>query len=160
MSCGLHCRWPRLLSRSFAHRSNKGLYGFPNLPSDKALIAAVAKYAKAQRGKFDTICVAGIGGSALGAWALDCAARGQHPIQAPFSTKNPRLVILDNVDPQFIASAIASMNPKRTLVIPIAKSGATAETMSVFLILKAWLDAGRRRRRTTLRWSPRKVAAI
>jgi glucose-6-phosphate isomerase len=33
------------------------------------------------------------------------------------------------------------MDAKRTLVIPIAKSGATAETMSVFLILKAWLDA-------------------
>jgi glucose-6-phosphate isomerase len=125
----------------FRRLVDAGTYGFPNLPADKATITAIQKYAASQRGKFDTICVAGIGGSALGAWAIDCALRGQHPIQAPFSTKNPRLVILDNVDPDFITSAVASMNPRKTLVIPIAKSGATAETMSVFLILKAWLEA-------------------
>ena len=101
----------RLLLRSFAPRSIKDLYGFPNLPFDKAMIGPW-RLCAGQRGKFDTICVAGIGGSALGAWALDCAMRGQHPIQDAFSTKNPRLVILDNVDPAFVASAIASMNPE------------------------------------------------
>ena len=87
------------------------------------------------------MCVLGIGGSALGAWALDCAMRGPHPVQAAFSTKNPKLVILDNVDPSLIGAALESMNPKKTLAVVIAKSGATAETMATFLIVESWLRA-------------------
>jgi glucose-6-phosphate isomerase len=125
---------------SFKRSVDNGLYGFPHLPFQKALIKACKDYAKTVAGTYDTVCVAGIGGSALGAWALDCALRGPHPVQAAFSTKNPRLVILDNVDPVFVEDALASMNPKKTLVVVIAKSGATAETVGVFLIVKAWLE--------------------
>jgi glucose-6-phosphate isomerase len=60
-------------------------------------------------------------------------------VQPVFSAKNPRLVILDNVDPVFIGNALRSMNPKRTLVVPIAKSGATAETMATLLVVQEWL---------------------
>jgi glucose-6-phosphate isomerase len=83
--------------------------------------------------------VVGIGGSALGAWALDCGMRGPHPVQGAFNAQHPRLVILDNVDPAFIASALASMNPRKTLVVVIAKSGGTAETVATFLIVREWL---------------------
>ena len=117
----------------------KEAYGFPHLPFQTKLIREIVDYAKSVDGKYDTVCVVGIGGSALGAWALDCGLRGPHPVQKAFSTKNPRLVILDNVDPVFVDSALASMNPSKTLVVPIAKSGATAETMSVFLIVHDWL---------------------
>jgi glucose-6-phosphate isomerase len=91
------------------------------------------------QGSYDTVCVVGIGGSALGSWALDCSMRGPHPVQRAFSPDHPRLVILDNVDPFFIASALESMSPKRTLVVPIAKSGSTAETIAVLLIVRKWL---------------------
>ena len=90
---------------------------------------------------YDTVCVVGIGGSALGAWALDCGIRGTHPVQGAFSAAFPRLVILDNVDPDFIASALRSMNAKKTLVVVIAKSGGTAETVATFMIVKEWLSA-------------------
>lgn len=124
------------------HKSvDKGDYGFPHLPFQTKLIREITAYAKSVAGKYDTVCVVGIGGSALGAWALDCGLRGPHPVQAAFSTKNPRLVILDNVDPVFIHSALASMNPAKTIVVPIAKSGATAETVSAFLIIHDWLKA-------------------
>jgi glucose-6-phosphate isomerase len=116
-------------------------YGFPHQPFQTKLIREIAAYAKSVAGKYDTVCVVGIGGSALGAWALDCGLRGPHPVQAAFSARNPRLVILDNVDPVFIQSALASMNPAKTIVVPIAKSGATAETVSVFLIVHDWLKA-------------------
>jgi glucose-6-phosphate isomerase len=125
----------------FRKSFEEGLYGFPSLPFDQKLIADIRKYASTVAGSFDTICVVGIGGSALGAWALDCGLRGPHPVQPAFSTKNPRLVILDNVDPVFIQSALASMTPARTLVVPIAKSGSTAETMATFLIVYDWLIA-------------------
>ena len=93
------------------------------------------------RGGYDAVCLLGIGGSALGSWALDCAMRGPHPVQPAFSSKNPRLVILDNVDPSFIEAALASMNPKKTLVVVVAKSGSTAETMATLLIVETWLRA-------------------
>ena len=100
----------------------------------------ILSFAKKVRGAYDTVCLVGIGGSALGAWALDCGLRGPHPVQAAFSPANPRLVILDNVDPALVDAALASMNPKKTLVVVIAKSGSTAETVSTFLIVREWLQ--------------------
>ena len=122
---------------SYAH----GLYGFPDLPTQTETVKSILKYKSTVQGTYDTICLIGIGGSALGAWALDCGLRGPHPVQAAFTTANPRLVILDNVDPSFVAAAIASMSPKKTIVVVIAKSGATAETVSTFLIVRDWLTS-------------------
>jgi len=125
--------------RAFQKRSESGEIGFPHLPFQTAAIGAIRKYAAGVRGSYDTVCLLGIGGSALGSWALDCALRGPHPVQPAFSTRNPKLVILDNVDPSFVAAGLRSMNPKKTLVVVIAKSGATAETMATFLIVEKWL---------------------
>lgn len=124
----------------------EGRYGFPHLPFQKAAIKEVEQFAAKVRGSFDTVCLVGIGGSALGAWALDCGLRGPHPVQAAFTPKNPRLVILDNVDPALTMAALGSMNPKKTLVVVIAKSGATAETVGAFLMVREWLGRGAARR--------------
>lgn len=124
---------------TFRKRSESAEIGFPHLPFQTALIDAVRKYAGRVRGSYDALCLLGIGGSALGSWALDCAIRGPHPVQAAFSVKNPKLVILDNVDPTFVGAALNAMNPKKTLVVVVAKSGSTAETMATFLIVENWL---------------------
>jgi glucose-6-phosphate isomerase len=126
--------------RGFQKASEDGLYGFPHLPFQANVVKEILDYAKQVRGSYDTVCVAGIGGSALGAWALDCGIRGPHPVQGAFSTSHPRLVILDNVDPVFTEAALDSMNPKKTLVLVIAKSGSTAETIATFLIVREWLQ--------------------
>ncbi len=123
----------------FKRDSETGKVGFAHLPFHDKTIKSIVAYARGVRGSYDSICVVGIGGSALGTWALDCAMRGPHPVQAAFSTGNPRIVILDNVDPAFIGAALASMNPKKTLVIVVAKSGSTAETVAGFLIVREWL---------------------
>ena len=123
----------------FRKLSDAGRYGFPQLPFQGKVIKAIARFAAEARGSFDTVCVVGIGGSALGAWALDCGLRGPHPVQGAFTSEHPRLVILDNVDPDFTAAALASMDPHRTLVGVIAKSGGTAETVATFLIVREWL---------------------
>lgn len=125
--------------KSFRQQFDEGKYGFPDLPNQKKLISEIEAAAKKLAGTYDTICVVGIGGSALGVWAVDCAIRGPHPVQGQHSTKNPRLVILDNVDPDFIHNALESMSPKKTIVVVIAKSGSTAETMSGFLVMREWL---------------------
>jgi len=107
--------------RAFQKRSESGEVGFPHLPFQTGLIDSIRKYAASVRGSYDAVCLLGIGGSALGSWALDCAMRGPHPVQPAFSSKNPRLVILDNVDPSFIGAALRSMNPKKTMVVVVAK---------------------------------------
>ena len=81
---------------SFKKSSEQGHYGFPQLPLQTSTVRSISEYAKGLRGTHDTVCVVGIGGSALGAWALDCAMHGPHPVQ---SKAHPRLVVLDNVDP-------------------------------------------------------------
>jgi glucose-6-phosphate isomerase len=138
----------------FRKACEAGRYGFPYLPFQRESIREIQDYAASVKGSYDTVCIAGIGGSALGAWALDCAIRGPHLVQSRFSTTNPRLTILDNVDPSFVDTALATMNPKRTLVLAIAKSGATAETAATFLILRDWL------RRTLGSRAHRRIAAV
>ncbi len=123
----------------FKKISEAGSQGFPHLPFQTQTANQILKFAKSVRGSFDTVCLVGIGGSALGAWALDCGLRGPHPVQPAFSTGNPRLVILDNVDPAFTAAALESMNPKKTFTVVIAKSGSTAETIATFLIVRDWM---------------------
>jgi len=125
---------------SFRAKSEKGLYGFPHLPFQEDMISAVRAYAASVPFEYDAVCLVGIGGSALGAWALDCGLRGPHPVQGAFGPKHPRLVILDNIDPSFTAAALASMDARKTIVLAIAKSGATAETVSTFLIVRDWLE--------------------
>jgi glucose-6-phosphate isomerase len=131
--------------RGFRKRSESGEVGFPHLPFQAGVVRDIERYAAEVRGSFDTVCVVGIGGSALGAWALDCGVRGPHPVQGAFTDSHPRLVILDNVDPSFTASALASMDPRKTLVLLIAKSGGTAETVSTSLIVRDWMEQSLKR---------------
>ncbi len=140
--------------QGFRKLSDEGLYGFPKLPFETAVAREIVSYANDVRGTYDTVCVVGIGGSALGAWALDCGLRGPHPVQGTFSVSHPRLVILDNVDPSLTTAALESMNPKKTLVVVIAKSGSTAETVSTFLIVRDWM------RRSLGKKADRRIVAV
>ncbi|MSV29806.1 MAG: hypothetical protein EXQ52_13830, partial [Bryobacterales bacterium] len=135
--------------RGFQRSCEEGKYGFPHLPFDQATIKSIRAYAAGLDGSYDTVCLVGIGGSALGAWALDCGMRGPHPVQGKFTAAHPRLVILDNVDPAFTASSLASMNPKKTVVVVVAKSGSTAETIATFLIVREWLAQALGKKHTT-----------
>ncbi len=139
----------------FKKQVEDGTIGFPHLPFQADLAKEILSFAGTLRGSFDTVCLAGIGGSALGAWALDCALRGPHPVQPPPSTRHPRLVILDNVDPSLTRLALESMNPKRTLVVVVAKSGSTAETVATFLIVRDWL-----RRKVGGKKAARRIVAV
>jgi glucose-6-phosphate isomerase len=116
-----------------------GQQGFPELPCQGQTAKEILRFAGQVRGSYDTVCLVGIGGSALGAWAVDNALRGPHPVQPAFSKKNPRLVILDNIDPSFVAAALESMDPGKTMAVVVAKSGATAETVATFLMVREWL---------------------
>jgi glucose-6-phosphate isomerase len=134
---------------AFRSRVKNGEVGFPNLPDDRETASAVAEFADDTRHTIDDVLLLGIGGSALGAYALDVATRGPHPLQAQPRTKldsrrgdaRPRLIVLDNIDPGLVTAALDKLNPRRTLVLVIAKSGSTAETLSSFLIVHEWMVA-------------------
>ncbi|PID27862.1 MAG: glucose-6-phosphate isomerase [Candidatus Cloacimonadota bacterium] len=114
-----------------AHRklldySENSTYGFLELPGKD--ISDIKNYVSENCKEFDNLVVIGIGGSALGSLAVKSAL--QHK-----SDPRKKLIILDNVDPGFIRKNICGLDFKRTLVNVITKSGATAETMSIFLII-------------------------
>lgn len=144
--CG---RGPEVV-RGFRALVDRDDVGFPRLPLQTDVAREILSYARKVRGSYDTVCLLGIGGSALGAWALDCALRGPHVVQEPASSRHPRLVILDNVDPAFVEAALDTMDRKKTLVLAISKQGTTAETLATLLIVRQWL--GKR--------APRRMVAI
>jgi glucose-6-phosphate isomerase len=79
----------------------------------------------------DTLVVDGIGGSALGALALQTALR----------PRGRRLVILDNVDPEGVSARLEGLDPRRTAVNVVTKSGSTAETMANLLVMLEWMES-------------------
>ncbi|MCI0401939.1 MAG: hypothetical protein L0212_00265, partial [Acidobacteria bacterium] len=114
---------------AFRQRVDSGEIGFPRLPDDHGVARAVTEFADDLRGAVDDVLVLGIGGSALGSYALDVALRGPHPLQAPVGGRprsrkrgaggsasrggrnaggdpRPRLVVLDNIDPGLAAAAL------------------------------------------------------
>src|SRR4051812_5840342 len=124
-----------------------GTLGFLDLPDDRALHQQTLDYVREVRahtgnGGLTDVVVLGIGGSALGPIALrtslrppqwnllDDAARGG----------NPRLHVLDNVDPANISALLARLDLTRSLFVVISKSGGTAETMAQYLVIRARLN--------------------
>ncbi len=143
----------RAAAEKFLARVDKGEIGFPALPFDKQAPAQVERYARAQRGKVKHVLLLGIGGSALGPFALDAAVNGPRPFRK--KRVAAELIVLDNVDPLILGRALEQLNPRQTLVLVITKSGSTAETMSQFLIVYDWLRKKLGRKRAAAR-----VAAV
>ncbi len=71
--------------KAFRKLADRGEVGFPSLPFRTDALKQIQVYAPKVRGSYDTVCVLGIVGGSLGVWELDCALRGPHPVQKPFS---------------------------------------------------------------------------
>ena len=110
-----------------AHAAQK--LGFGNLPFDDAAVKAVTSFARSHAQR--NVLLLGIGGSALGPAALDSALARRN--------SEKRLVVLDNIDPDFIHDSLESIDARETLVNVVAKSGVTAETMATFAIVREWM---------------------
>ena len=108
------------------HQRKNDILGFYNLPEKNT--ERINNYISTIDKDFDNIVVLGIGGSALGNKALYSALR----IEKSLSKK---LFVADNVDPSLIYDILSQIELKRTLFNVVTKSGTTAETMSVFLII-------------------------
>lgn len=138
----LEARFPAVQAEVRARRA-AGEYGFYGLGAQDDVLAAIGEYAARQAGRFDDLLILGIGGSALGARALLGALGTPAWNELPAAARGgrPRLTILENVDPTTVGAALARLDPRRTLVNVVSKSGGTAETMAQYLLVRAWLEA-------------------
>ncbi|MGH6619186.1 MAG: glucose-6-phosphate isomerase [Alphaproteobacteria bacterium] len=110
------------------------------LPARRDDLAGLTEVAERYRRDFDDILILGTGGSSLGGKSL-CELAGP----APVPTAPPRLHFLENVDPHSFDALIAAIDPARTGVIVISKSGGTAETLTQLYACLNWLAAARGR---------------
>ncbi|MBI5017116.1 MAG: glucose-6-phosphate isomerase [Deltaproteobacteria bacterium] len=134
--------------------ARRGAGGLPfyDLPFDRGGLAASLAAAHRARETGDTLLVLGIGGSALGTTAVQRALNpGTHNLLAAPLRAGMRLFVCDNVDPEGFGEVLDLLEPGRTVVNVISKSGGTAETLAQFLAVRRWLvdalgPAGARRR--------------
>jgi glucose-6-phosphate isomerase len=124
------CRRAEPARRRLRASLESGRYGFDAILDDRRAIGACKREGERLRKLADTLVVDGIGGSALGALALETALR----------PPRKRLLVLDNVDPERVQAGLARLDAKRVAVNVVTKSGSTAETMANLAVLLGWME--------------------
>ena len=118
-----------------------GDMGFLELPYDADGLDHTQELADRLEGRFENLVMIGIGGSALGARTLRDALLG--PLWNERSNEQregrPRMYILDNVDPGGVLDVVEHLDLRRTLFNVVSKSGSTAETMALYLVIEGLL---------------------
>lgn len=113
-----------------------GRMDFTKLPADKKLLRAAVELADKLRAGIDDVVVCGIGGSALGFLALTNALLHPRHNELPAAKRGgPRWHVLDNADADAAAACLDLVNPKKTLVVVISKSGGGGETSANFQVM-------------------------
>ncbi len=152
---------PRLAAvhETLAARRRAGEIGFLDLPADTGARQRAAEAAAAVAPLCDDLLVLGIGGSALGTQALLAALGPPLPLlcdrggpgaagalradraatQVPPGGRRPRVLVADNIDPVTFGALLARLDPHRTVVNVVSKSGETVETMAQWLVVRDWL---------------------
>jgi glucose-6-phosphate isomerase len=130
-----------MFARAHAHveaRRAAHEYGFFDLPYASALVDEIERFAEKEGQAFETVVILGIGGSALGALALQQALARPHWNELDDAARDyfPRLYVLDNIDPTSLGPWLARMDVRSALFNVISKSGTTAETMAQYLIVR------------------------
>ena len=118
------------------HRGT-GWLGWTELPYNQAeIVQDIKKTAQDISARFDTFVVLGIGGSALGPIAVQQALNHLRYNELTNEARGgPRLYVEDNIDPERMQALLDVIDLKTTCFNIITKSGATAETMSQYLII-------------------------
>jgi glucose-6-phosphate isomerase len=129
---------------SESSRINIGLE-WTRLPlQNKKFIREIQSVGEAISYKYENVVSLGIGGSYLGLKAAQDALAS--PYYNEFSSaRNGRAKVYfdgNNLDPQTLSVLLNNLNPKKTFVIVISKSGETSETKAAFSVVEQWLKKG------------------
>jgi len=111
---------------------------------DKADVEKIQRLGRDISKKYENVIFLGIGGSYLGLKAA------QEALCAPYYNEfkslrkqSPRIYFEgNNLDPDTLKTLLKNINPKKTFVVVISKSGETTETKAALMIVEAWLKAG------------------
>ena len=108
---------------------------------DKEVIAGIQKLASQIRAKYENVLFLGIGGSYLGLKAAqDALCPPYYNEFKSLRKKSPRIYLEgNNLDPDTLQALLKNLNPKKTFVVVISKSGETTETKAAFIVVQAWL---------------------
>ncbi|MCX7927384.1 MAG: hypothetical protein N2606_04535 [Candidatus Omnitrophica bacterium] len=122
-------------------RINLGLE-WTQLPfQDEKTIKQIEELASQISAGFENVLFLGIGGSYLGLKAAQDALT--FPYYNEFERlrkKKPRIYFEgNNLDPQTLYVLLKQLEPKKTFVVVISKSGETTETKAAFLVVQDWL---------------------
>ncbi len=118
---------------------------FLRVIGDRALQRELREYVSGAPGDVTDVVQLGIGGSSLGGQALCTALLGPGYMAAAGRPGRPRYWFPDNIDPESFGALLDRLDPRRTLVHVVSKSGGTLETLAqLHAALEHWRAARRR----------------
>lgn len=111
---------------------------------DKKTIRDIQKLGDEIAKKYDSVISLGIGGSYLGLKAAqDALSPPYYNEFEDIRRKRPSVYFEgNNLDPDTLSALLDNLDPKKTFVIVISKSGETTETKAAFLAVQEWLRKG------------------
>lgn len=111
---------------------------------DDSFVDEIQALGKEVSHKYENVLFLGIGGSFLGLKAAqDALARPYYNEFKTLREEGPRVYFEgNNLDPEPVAVLLEHLNPKKTCVVVISKSGETTETKAVFCVVEEWLKQG------------------
>ncbi|MFH1507845.1 MAG: glucose-6-phosphate isomerase, partial [Candidatus Omnitrophota bacterium] len=109
---------------------------------NKAVILKINKIARQINTKYENVLFLGIGGSYLGLKAAqDALLPAYYNDFCSLRKNNPRVYFEgNNLDPDTLSVLLKNLNPKKTFVVVISKSGETTETKAAFMAVENWLE--------------------
>lgn len=126
------------------NRINLGLEWAALPYQDSAEINKIQKLGDEIASKYENVISLGIGGSYLGLKAAQDALLPPYYNEfKPLRRGRPRIYFDgNNIDPDTLNALIKNLDPKKTFVIVISKSGETTETKAAFAVVERWLLKG------------------
>jgi glucose-6-phosphate isomerase len=132
------------IHKTLTERRKKGELPFYDLPHRKQELEKVKKLGdtieKEMGDRFENLLVIGIGGSSLGGIALIKALTHPfHNLLQAEERKAPRIFFAENIDADEIKGLFEILDPEKTVINIISKSGTTAEPMANFLLVQKFM---------------------
>lgn len=112
-----------------------GRLQFMNLLDHEEVVNEIRSLANEKAFTYENFLVIGIGGSTWGSIALHTALSHPYYNLLPKEKRGgrPRFFVIDNCDPDETAGLIDILDPEKTLINVVSKSGATPEPMANFV---------------------------
>ena len=111
---------------------------------DKTSVEYIQNFGDEVASSCENVISLGIGGSYLGLKAAqDALVRPYYNEFASLRNGRPRIYFEgNNLDPDTLSTLLKNLNPKKTFVVVISKSGETTETKAAFTAVEDWLKKG------------------